>query len=278
MLLSPRFTTSDRLKRVATGSRTISKGSGRRSRAVHLVQMALVDLGYPMPRSTRSRRYSPDGRFGNETETKLKEFQNRNNITETGKIDKDTILALDHFARNYRHSIRLHFKSISLTRVPFEDALKAAQDIFGQYAIKIEYASGQSLLLSEPQERRFNRISGECNWEINTGEYNELHGLGIPVPNNEISVYYVKRFDERNLLGCGGHAANRPACTVGSRASKFDTAHEVCHVLLTSSFSPVHINHRRNLMHPHSSNSRRMRVLTDKQVTQIRRSVCSVAI
>jgi len=241
--------------------------------------MALIDLGYPMPRSIGGNRYSPDGVFGNETKEKLIAFQNANNISESGVIDKETMLALDHFCRDYTHQVTLHFRSLSLTSVPFRKSLENAEKIYAQYGIKIRFGSGQSLMLSEAEEQKFNQIDGSCGWVINTGEYNELHAMGGPVPSTNILVYYVKSFSEANLLGCGGHAANRPACTVAAEASHWDTAHEVGHVLLTSAFNPVHKNnHRRNLMYPYSSKSRRIKVLTNKQITQIRRSPCCSSI
>ena len=97
-LVSPRFIHKHRLVRASNGA-TIRKGS--RGSHIHLVQMALIDLGYPMPRSTGGPRYSPDGAFGNETEEKLLSFQESNNITTSGVNDQETMLALDHRCRAY---------------------------------------------------------------------------------------------------------------------------------------------------------------------------------
>ncbi len=271
-LTSPRFIHKSRLVRASNGN-TIRKGS--RGSHVHLIQMALIDLGYPMPRSIGGSRYSPDGIFGNETKEKLIAFQNANNIDPSGNVDRETMLALDHHCRTYTHKVTLHFRSISLTNVPFARSLANAEKVYAQYGIQIQFGSGQSLLLSEAEEQTFNQIDGECNWAINTGEYNQLHGMGGNVPSTDILVYYVRRFASNTLLGCGGHATNRPACTVAAEASHWDTAHEVGHVLLTSSFPEVHMrNHRRNLMYPFSSTSRSTKVLTDRQITKIRSSPC----
>ena len=65
---------------------------------------------------------------------------------------------------------------------------------------------------------------------------------------------------------------NRPACIVAKRASNFCTAHEVCHVLLTSAFNPVHITDVSNLMHPVDVNRARTPGLTNAQVTQVKAS------
>lgn len=275
-LASPRFINKRRLVRASDGA-TIRKGS--RGSHIHLVQMALIDLGYPMPRSTGGPRYSPDGSFGNETETKLIAFQNSENIAPSGVIDRDTMLALDHHCRSFTARVTLHFRGISLTNVPFARSLELTKKIYAQYGIDIRFGSGQSLLLSEDEARTFTRVDGACNWVLNSGEYNQLHGMGTPVSPTDILVYYVRRFSENNLLGCGGHATNRPACTVAANASHWDTAHEVGHVLLTSSFDPVHMGgHRRNLMYPYSSSNNQIKVLTDRQINQMRRSTCCASI
>jgi hypothetical protein len=270
-LMSPRFKTSSKLINAAAG---MPIRMGAKGRAVHLVQMALIDLGYAMPRSTTNPNYSPDGDFGSETREKLIAFQNANNITPSGIIDRNTMLALDHFCRAYKHRVGLNFRSISLTNVPFSQSLADTERIYGQYGIKIEFSSGMSLMMSEEEEQTFNQVDGECNWLINDGEYNQLHSMGGFAPSNEVLVYYVRRFSDQNLLGCGGHAQNRPACTVAATASRWDTAHELGHVLLTSVFAPVHINDRRNLMHPTASTFSSIPVLTDRQITKIRQSVC----
>lgn len=269
-LQSPRFVSSSELRNASTGG-IIRKGA--KGRHVHLLQMALIDLGFPMPRSTGGV-YSPDGDFGEETKEKVIAFQRANNLSPDGQIGPKTMGALDQKCRNYKHRVKVHFRSISLTDVPFERSLRDAETVFGQYAIKFEYANGESLMLSEAEEQRFNTVDGECLWELDAGEYNELHGMGSFVPQNELSVYFVRRFSDANLLGCGGHAANRPACTVAGNASRWDTAHEAAHVLLTSAFDPVHVIDLRNLMHPTAATFATIPVLTDKQVNKIRQSIC----
>ncbi|MEZ5346879.1 MAG: peptidoglycan-binding domain-containing protein [Pyrinomonadaceae bacterium] len=269
-LLSPRFVSSSELRNASTGA-IIRKGA--KGRHVHLLQMALIDLGFQMPRSTGGV-YSPDGDFGEETKEKVIAFQRANNLSPDGEVGPKTMAVLDAKCRNYKHRVKVHFRSISLADVPFERSLRDAETIFGQYAIKFEYANGESLMLSEAEEQRFNTVDGECEWVLDTGEYNDLHGMGSFVPANELSVYFVRRFSDPDLLGCGGHAANRPACTVAANASRWDTAHEAAHVLLTSNFDPVHVNDLRNLMHPTASTFATIPVLTDRQITKIRSSVC----
>ena len=57
-LTSPRFTSSHTLNKIAANSATLRVGSA--GRAVHLVQMALLDLGYAMPSLSEGSQYQSD--------------------------------------------------------------------------------------------------------------------------------------------------------------------------------------------------------------------------
>jgi hypothetical protein len=276
-LSSPRFTSSDTLKKVEANLAVLQKGAV--SRAVHLVQMALLDLGYPLPLSTGSANYSPDGIFGEETKAVVKRFQRDSKtamltLTDDGIIGQKTIRELDRRFSAFQHRVKLHFRSLALTNVPFARSLSNAEIVFGQYGIKAEFASGESLFLTDDQRDLFNQIDQECDWDLDDGEFNQLQSLGTPAPANDVLVFHVNTFADGNTLGCGGHAKDRPACTITASALAWDTAHEVCHVLLGSKFNPVHVNDLRNLMHPTSRTLSSVPVLTVSQVAQIRNSVC----
>ncbi len=176
------------------------------------------------------------------------------------------------------HRVKLHFRSLSLTDVPFDELLNSTQKMYEPHGIAIEFASGMSLGLSEEDAEKFRQVDGSCTWDISSGEYFELEQLANSVPSNEIIVYYVEKFGQAGLLGCGGHAKDRPACIVASQASRWDTAHEVGHVLLTSTFSPVHSPDNKNLMFAFSSNSTATPTLTPEQVTQMKKSPCCIEI
>ena len=178
----------------------------------------------------------------------------------------------------YTHRVRLHFRSLSLTNVFFDTILECTEKVYAPYGIKVEFSSGMSLNLSNDDAKRFDQVDGSCDWSITAGEFNELQGLGGRAPSTEILVFYVHRFGQAGLLGCGGHAAGRPACIVASAASPWDTAHEVGHVLLTSAFNPVHSTDVKNLMHSFSSNSKATPTLTPAQVAQMKKSPCCVRI
>lgn len=268
-LSSPRFTSSRRLVKASTNAPPLREGD--RGRSVHLIQFALIDMGHAMPRSTGGN-FSPDGIFGPETKATVIAFQRSRGISQDGVVGRDTMHQLDAAFPRPSHRVRAHFRSLALTNVPFELTLRNAQTVYGQYGIDFQFASGMSLLLTPAQTALFDRIDQSCNWTLTTGEYNQLHNLGSPTPNSEVKVYFVRQM--RGVLGCGGHAPNRPAATVAQAAWRWDMGHEVGHVLLTSAFSPVHAPHFRNLMNEAPADNAVIKVLTDGQVRQMRRHVC----
>ena len=144
--------------------------------------------------------------------------------------------------------------------------------VYAKYGIEARFASGESLGLSPDEQNRFNVVGQNCAWQMDSGAFADLHKLGTPVPNNDVAVFIVNQFQETNVLGCGGHASNRPACAVTHDCLRWDVAHEICHVLLTSTFVPVHTSSQRNLMFATSSNGAETLTLTDKQLARVRSS------
>ena len=172
----------------------------------------------------------------------------------------------------FTHHVTLHFRSISLTSVPFAKMLECAQEVYKPYGIEIKFGTGQSLLLSEEETKKYEQIDGSCEWKITSGEYADVQKLGAETSPKGIKVYFVKKFSQANLLGCGGHAPNKPACIVAATSSKWVMAHEVGHVLLTSKFKPVHSSDKKNLMYKSAIPYKSVPILTDKQVEQVKKS------
>jgi hypothetical protein len=270
-LKSPRFTSSHRLSQAAENSPPLRRGA--RGRGVHLVQFALLDLGYAMPRSTGGN-FSPDGIYGEETVNVVKAFQKSQSQTDDGEVGRKTMQALDAAFPRASHRVRVHFRSISLTDVPFDQMLRNAATVYGQYGIDFQFGSGESLLLSDAEAALFDRIDDECHWVITAGEYDQLHKLGTPCPTTDVKVFFVNQM--RDDLGCGGHAPDRPAATVAKEAWRWDMAHEVGHVLLTSTFAPVHHPHWLNLMNEYPPNDPVIKVLTNAQVKKMRTHPCCI--
>ncbi|MFT7642524.1 MAG: hypothetical protein ACI9G1_004282 [Pirellulaceae bacterium] len=239
---------------------------GSRGPEVRTLQEALNRNLYPNPNLV------VDGIFGANTQTAVRAFQRQASISIDGVAGPQTKAALGMSTTGdaYTHRIRLHFRSLTLTDVPFNRILASTQEIYSQYNIKVDYGSGESLNLTPAEATRFQQVDGRCTWNVTTGEYADLQRLGSPAPNNDIIVYFVDRFSQA-LNGCGGHLNNRPACIVAKVGTQWCTAHEVCHVLLTSSFAPVHMAPTANLMHSVDI-QRSTPTLTPAQVTRIKAS------
>lgn len=271
-LSSPRFKNNATLVAVEANKMALARHSN--GVGTHLVQMALVDLGFAMPRSTRSVNYSPDGIYGQETVDVVKAFQRAQTppLKDDGVVGPNTLRALDKKFPGFSHKVKLHFRSISLTNVPFNVSLRNAELVFAQYGILIAFASGESLLLSDDQTAKFSKIDQECDWDLSDGEFAEVQSLGSRAPSTDVLVFHVSRFADGNTLGCGGHMAGRPACTITASALGWDTAHEVCHVLLGSNFEPVHSTDKRNLMFESSRSESSVPQMTVQQVAKVRTS------
>jgi peptidoglycan hydrolase-like protein with peptidoglycan-binding domain len=275
-LLSPRFRNEAELKRVDAGQLMLKTGA--KGRHVHLLQMALIDLGIPLPRSTSSQTFSPDGIYGSETTEAVRRFQKSTNVlSQDGIVGPLTLREIDRRIGGFRHRIGLHFRSIALTKVTFDLILSSAQDVYAQYGIRVDMQNGQSLAFSDGDQARFEKVNQECLWDLSVGEFNELHSRGGPAPNTDVLVYFVKSFKEQ-LNGCGGHAKGRPACTVAETGTRWTVAHELGHVLLGAAFAPVHVNDIRNLMNVTTNTITSMPTFTEKQLAKIRSSpVCRPA-
>lgn len=271
-LTSPRFKDNDELRKVDSGQLLLKKGS--KGRHVHLVQMALIDLGFPMPASTVSSSFSPDGDFGNETDATVRKFQKSAGLSDDGVIGPKTMAELDRRIGGFKHRVGLHFRSISLTAVPFNTILASTQSVYAQYGIRIDMMNGESLLFSAQDQAKFEEVDQQCDWDLSVGEFNELHSRGSPAARTDVLVYFVKSFKEQ-LKGCGGHTKDRPACTVAESGTRWTVAHELGHVMLGSGFSPVHVTDTRNLMNTTTATITGVPTLTDKQLARIRASaVC----
>ena len=272
-LTSPRFSRESELRKVDLEQVLLRKGS--KGRHVHLVQMALVDLGFPMPISTMSPSFSPDGDYGDETAEAVRKFQrSAAGLEPDGIVGPLTLRELDRRIGGFTHHVGLHFRSISLTNVTFDRILSSAQAVYAQYGIRIDMMNGESLAFSFADQARFEKVNQECVWDLSVGEFNALHARGTTAPTTDVLVYFVKSFKEQ-LNGCGGHARGRPACTVAETGTRWTVAHELGHVLLGSGFAPVHVGDTRNLMNTTTTTIVGMPTLTVRQLAQMRMSpVC----
>ena len=236
---------------------------GSRGQEVKKLQEALNSNLSPNPNLVA------DGIFGRNTDAAVRAYQRQVGIKIDGIAGSQTksALGLPVIGPKFTHRVRLHFRSLSLTDVSFNNILASTQEVYANYGIKIEYGSGESLNLSAAEAAKFEQVDGTCTWKVTSGEYSELQHMGSPAPSSDIIVYFVDRFSE-SINGCGGHLSNRPACIVAKAGTQWCTAHEVGHVLLTSSFAPVHMAPTINLMHSVDI-QRSLPTLTPAQVAKI---------
>jgi peptidoglycan hydrolase-like protein with peptidoglycan-binding domain len=287
-LRSPRFVNNQRLQRAAANNpplRGVETGE-----AVRLLQQALIDLGFPMPKSIRHYG-SPDGIYGDETKARVRDFQTQQGLSPDGEAGHDTMTRLDELLpgpalplpplprpRGFNRVVNLHFRSISIPQVPEFTALRNAQRVYEQYAINMQFASGQSLLLPPDTQLELDAVDGTCQWDQVSDEQRLLHSLGGDqgVGPNDIRVFYanqIRQTDGSTLNGCAGHAPGRAAVVVASTGSPWTLGHEVGHVLLGSTFSPVHSTDPTNLMFsPTASITANPPHLTAEQLAVIRAS------
>jgi peptidoglycan hydrolase-like protein with peptidoglycan-binding domain len=90
---SPRFLQNTRIKEASENKPPLKQGE--RGEAVVILQLALIDLGNPMPKSTRNGQGMPDGIFGPETFQLVGDFQRANGLAADGVVGHDTLAELD---------------------------------------------------------------------------------------------------------------------------------------------------------------------------------------
>jgi hypothetical protein len=92
-LTAPRFTSIPQLIRASQNSVPLIQGAT--GQGVQALQLALVELGFGMPRSTKEGTRLPDGIFGPETRSVVMEFQRVNGLKPDGVVGRMTLQALD---------------------------------------------------------------------------------------------------------------------------------------------------------------------------------------
>jgi len=269
-LISPRFKGNEYLKKVASNAVVLERGNIGNS--VHLVQQALLDLGYNLPSGS-------DGVFGSDTEKAIKVFQK--NIPKAvpkidGIVNEATISALDKLLPTYEYCVRLNLFFIHRPQVSLNILMDCTKEVYAQYGIRIDKVSEKDLVLNKVQKSRFFTISTACDWEYNKGEAFQLLSLVISYPSSEISTVFIRK--AKTYSGCGGHITGHPACIVDANPNKWTPAHEIGHVLLTESFSPVHSGNTKNIMHSTQTYYPLTPILSNKQLIQIRQHPCCTKI
>lgn len=93
MLKCARFSSEPDLVKASSNSPPLRQGA--RGEGVRGLQMALMDLGFPMPISTNTGQSLPDGIFGAETAKTVIAFQKANKLAPDGVVGQHTMAQLD---------------------------------------------------------------------------------------------------------------------------------------------------------------------------------------
>ncbi len=97
-LLSVQLAGSPTLQKAANNAPPV--GYGASNEGVAAMQRGLIDVGYPMPRSTANSTKPPDGIYGQETGKVLKQFQRDNHLSVDGVAGRHTLGRLDELLRS----------------------------------------------------------------------------------------------------------------------------------------------------------------------------------
>jgi peptidoglycan hydrolase-like protein with peptidoglycan-binding domain len=92
-LLCARFSSNPDLLKASINSPAMHQGA--HCEGVRVLQMALIDLGFPMPISTHGGQTLPDGIFGSETARTVIAFQKLNALVPDGVVGAMTMARLD---------------------------------------------------------------------------------------------------------------------------------------------------------------------------------------
>ena len=89
----PRFSQNARLQNASENKPPLKQGE--RGEAVVVLQLALIDLGASMPRSTKNNTVLPDGIFGLETFQAVSDFQRLNGLSVDGVAGQQTLAEIE---------------------------------------------------------------------------------------------------------------------------------------------------------------------------------------
>ncbi|MFK7993549.1 MAG: peptidoglycan-binding protein [Granulosicoccus sp.] len=269
-LTSPNFRNVPQLEAASGNSPWLKKGV--RGHGVHLIQFALIDLGFPMPQSIGGAGLSPDGIYGDETVQRMKEFQRSSfggpPIKDDGAAGSNTMSKLDRAVSSFTHRVRVHMFINVTPEAPVLKAENLAKELYGRYGIDLQIVSSQSLPLSHEEEQEFSQHALPFR---RMKELAQAYTTIQPLPT-EIMVFYILLFDPDTDLALS--LANRTGAVtrIKKNADVSTLAHEIAHNLIDSPHGvSEHVAHKHNILAvlPRSTPF----VLSIEQVEQMRKNI-----
>ena len=182
----------------------------------------------------------------------------------------------DKYGNNCTKRLPIHIRTLALPNFNYSKAIEIAGKLFGSNGIFMDIRSEFCLALSEADAVKFNVIDGECKWNQFSSEQEDLYELAKISPGSGVAVCIVGgvKTSSGSLNGCAGHAPSKPAVVIGADATVYTLAHEIGHVLLGPSFSPVHTESTSNIMYKSTNGipAGSSPTFNAEQATQIKKS------
>lgn len=266
---SPRFANVLQLTQAAQNRPPLSVGS--RGHGVHLVQFALIDLGYAMPRSMGKNRMSPDGVFGSETKGVVEAFQASSHggpaVKDDGIVGQNTMAKLDRAIGGYTHRLPVTIWTVKQSALSIFAMVREAQEVYGHYGIKFEVRYGRCVPLSDADHDAFRSKKTKLPKLVEIAEKK----IGVTFTATDTTVVQLGRFDPDDVYGVALSNQQKALVRISDDATVSTLAHEVGHIVLTPASghdAEDHTSYVHNIMTDGSE--RRPYVLGYDQVKEMR--------
>ncbi|MEO1103897.1 MAG: peptidoglycan-binding domain-containing protein, partial [Pseudomonadota bacterium] len=271
-LTSPRFSKNAQLKDAFANSPWLKWGS--QGVGVHLMQFALIDLGFPMPKSVGGKGLSPDGDFGNETYAVVKKFQESTlggpAVDVDGVVGQNTLGKLDRAIGGFTHKISVHLRVVHAPDKDVSHYVSLAVDAYAQYGIKFEIASALPLMLSKDKKEWLEKQSTSGADVIKDPPRSVLAPF-FPVKTSDILAYSLELFDPDTVYGLTTSNGSGAVVRLSKDQQDSTLAHEVGHALLTPLSGPDKEDHHPSINNLMGTGTRAAPyVLTIDQVKEMR--------
>ncbi|MBL8259677.1 MAG: hypothetical protein JNM60_07720 [Candidatus Competibacteraceae bacterium] len=166
--------------------------------------------------------------------------------------------------------------TLAPVKFDYAKAITYAEKLYGSNGIYFDIRQQACLALTDEQTVKLAVIDGQCKWDQNNAEQDDLFELVKDRVGTGITAFIVGGIHDgaNSIAGCAGHNPAKPAIAVSAAGTLYTLAHELGHVLLTSTFAPVHETVTSNIMingtHKIPENS--FPTFNKKQIAQILKS------